>query len=236
MSRPLAEIPKASFAAFRRAMAKKAEAAILRASDRAATDAKEEIRAGFTAAGKGRLGLAIGVSSDLKKGRGVNRGADGSRASGAIFVRSKSKRTEGAIEAYTEGADIRPRKARWLWIASPEIPARVGRQKMTPELYTKSGLEERIGPLVPIDGDRPGERLLIVLEVSVRKDKPRGSARRLPRRGSLRGAREYRDILVAFIGIKSTSRRAVVNPRVALARAVRRLPQLVNEELRQGGR
>ena len=103
---------------------------------------------------------------------------------------------------------------------------------MTPALYRRAGLEQRIGPLIEIAG-RGAQRLLIVRNVTVDRFGRRGRARRMPTRGGLRGNSEARDMIVAFIGIPATSRVATVAPSAILAAHAARLPDLVGEELRR---
>lgn len=214
------------YAEFRRHCIQRLERAALVSSDRAAREGLKGIRAGMQAAGLGRLGNALSYGSDLKKGRGVHRrGAEGFSASGWIFIRSRSERAEGAITAYTEGAEIAPRRSRWLWIATDEIPRRAGKFKMTPARYREHGFESRIGPLEQIPGRHPGEALLIVRSVTVDRFGRRGKARRLPRRGGIGGSRERKDFIVAFVGIRRTSRSARVNPTQIISLEQARLPE-----------
>jgi hypothetical protein len=206
------------FAQFRRQGIEKLEGVSLVATDRAARAAAAEIKAGLP----GKLGGAITSGSDLQKGRGVKRfGAEGYRASGWVITRGKSERTVGAIVSATEGAEIRPLKGPFLWIATDEIPRRAGRYRMTPALYRRSGLESRIGPLVQIPGRHRGEVLLIARNVTVDRFGRRGRARRLPKRGAIGGSRERRDFIVAFVGIRNTSRtrRVDANQIISLQRA-----------------
>ena len=111
--------------AFRQTMMlaqRRIEYAALKATDQAATQAKSRIREAMQSAGLGRLGNAIASTSDLKKGQIKRYSGGGFRASGVIYIRSGSARTRGAIESYTVGADIRPVRSRWLWIATDQIP------------------------------------------------------------------------------------------------------------------
>jgi hypothetical protein len=210
------------------------EQATLRGTDRVTRTAQSEIRAAMAGAGLGRLGNAIGAGSDLQEGRGVHRrGSERFSASGWIYVRGKSDRTAGAIEAYTEGADIAPRKGRWLWVATREIPGRSNRYKMTPALYNSSGLAQRIGPLEFINGRHPGEALLIVRNVSTDRF-GRGRARRLPKRGSLGGSRERKDFIVAFVGIRRTIRMQRINPETIIRANADRLGRIVVTDLERG--
>lgn len=216
---------------FQRFAIQRFERAALIATDRAATLAKGSLRAEFSAAGLGRLGYAVGSGSDLRKSGRVRRiGANGFAASGWLFVRSRSERTEGALDAYTEGADIRPVKGKYLWIATDAIPSRVGRYKMTPERYAASGLVQRIGPLVMINGRHAGEKLLVVRHVTTRlAGSPR--ARRMPKNGRPRPGREAQEQVVAFVGIRRTSRGARVNVRRIITGVLQQFPRLYTQAL-----
>jgi hypothetical protein len=169
--------------AFAREMNAKVEQATLRASDKAATIARDNIRTAMAGARLGKLANAIGATSDLKKGGRVHRlSGGGFSASGIVHARTRNERALGALEAYTQGATITSRRGGWLWIATPNVPARVGRYRMTPERYRSSGLVDRLGPLIEIPGRNGGERLLIVNAVTTRTS-GRPNARRLPRNG-----------------------------------------------------
>lgn len=184
-----------------------AERAILQASHEAGLKATTRIRAAMTGAGLGRLGNAIDATSDLDKGGRLHRSPGrGVSASSAIHLKNRSERTVGAIEAYTQGATIRPRSARWLWIPSPALQRRVkGGKRVTPANWASSGLDQRIGPLVKLPGRHAGEVLLVVPAVTVATS---GKARplRLPKSGKARKGRELRENFIAFTGIRSTSR------------------------------
>lgn len=207
------------------------EAAALAASDRGGRIAFDKTRAAMAGAGLGRLGNAIGRTSDLAKGRGVYRQSDRFSASGVVYVKGKSERTAGAIEAYTQGANITPRRGGWLWIASADLQKRVkGGFRMTPAQYRAKGFEAKIGPLVSITGRNTSERLLIVRNITVSTD-GRANPRSLPKTGRVRAGRQQVEQFVAFIGIRSTSRQARVNP-IAIAQEVQRqLPGLIGDEL-----
>jgi hypothetical protein len=220
-----------ALADFRRYSIQRAENACLVASDRSSVGAHRELRSAMRGARLGTLGQAIGQTSDLKKAGRVHRiGRGGFSASGVVFVRSKSERTLGAIEAYTEGASIRPVRSRWLWIATDQIPARVGRFRMTPERYRRGGLEQRIGPLVQIPGRHSNEALLIVPDVTVARSGRRGSA--LRRKSRVVPSREARDHIVAFVGIRGTSRQARIDPRAIIEANAARTPELFNSAMR----
>lgn len=223
------------FAEFRRFCIQKLERASLVATDKAARGGLSALRGAMRGAGLGGLGNALGYGSDLKKNGRVHRiGPEGYRASGWIFVRTGSERGRGAIEAYTEGAEIRPVRSRWLWIATREIRPRVGRKRMTPDLYRKSGMEQTVGPLVSIPGRHRGERLLIVRDVTVDRFGRPGRARRVPRRGAVGGSRERKDFIVAFVGITGTSRAKRVDVPQIIGLEQARLPEYRDAAMRSG--
>lgn len=230
MIRASIEFPKGMVEEYRRKSEQTLARAMLRAADIASKGAKEDIRGAMRSASLGRLGQALGQTSDLASGKVHERAGGGFSASGIVFIRG-SERSHGAIEAYTEGADIRPIKGRWLWFATDQIPQRAGRRKMTPALYRSSGLEQRIGPLVMVK--RPnGYPLLVVKNVGVSAASGR-AARRLPRNGIPRAGRAQASI-VAFIGIPFTSRTARVDVPPIVRQRAATVGDLVNAELQKG--
>lgn len=222
--------PRSAFDAFERHSLGRLQAATLRATQRATNSAHGELRGEMAAAGLGRLGNAIGRGSDAEKSGQVRRSGLGWSASGWIFVRSRSERTKGAIESYTVGAEITPKKGRWLWIATDDIPARAGRQRMTPALWRTQGFDAKIGRLVRVDAPN-GTPLLIVRNVGLSASGKSRSAKSLTKRGAPRKGQVAQDYIVAFYGISRTSRQARVDPRKIVAAAVRSLPALIREEL-----
>lgn len=204
---------KGAFAAHRRFAIQRFEQAALIATDRAATDLKNELRTEFSGAGLGRLGMAFGTFSFLGANKRVIRnGQSGFFAGARVIVRTRSERTQGAIAAYSYGADIAPvKKGGWLWIPTDNAPKRIGKYRITPKRYSESGLTSSIGPLVFIPGRHAGEALLVVKNVTVRSA-GRSNPRRLPRSGRARAGREARDFIVMFVGIKRTARAARVDP------------------------
>lgn len=216
----------AAFSDYYRRAEQRMERAALIATDRARLIGLERLRTRMQAAGLGRLGNGLGSTSDLVQGRGVHRYSGGGfSASGVIYIRSGSDRTRGALEAYTQGAEIRPVRSRWLWIATDEIPARAGRKRMTPGLYRQSGLEARIGPLVFVRSVN-GKPLLIVKDASVSAAGIPGRARSLTKRGKLRKGQAAKQFIVAFIGIPRTSRAARIDAMAILRSVQAELPQL----------
>lgn len=206
--------------------------AAARATDQVTRNAHRGIRDAMSATKLGKLGRAVKYSTDVKKGR-VPKVQFGRpwRAGGIIFIASKSERTLGAFEAYTEGATIVPRKGRWLWIATDEIPNKVGRYRMTPARYIAGGFENRIGELEFIEGSNNGEAFLIVRDVTVRAATGFGRARRLPRNGNVRPGRKAVDFVVAFIGIRITRRNRRLNPEAIAKAKFRELDKVLRDRV-----
>lgn len=150
----------------RQAEAKMRRAALI-ATDHAGKRLLGEIRTAMAGAGLGRLGNALGSTSDLQRtGKVHETSRGGFSASGGVFIRSKSERTRGAIESYTMGATIRPTRGRWLWVPTPDVPRISMRYRTTPAAWKANGLDRRIGPLVLIKSVN-GRPLLVVQDVGV---------------------------------------------------------------------
>jgi hypothetical protein len=71
---------------------------------------------------------------------------------GVIFARGdRDGRGAGALEAYSTGASIYPKRGRWLAFPTSAAPRFVSsggkRHRLTPALWKKAGLEQRIGKL-----------------------------------------------------------------------------------------
>ena len=232
------EFPRGLIDEFKRFSVQRLERAMLKAADKASRKAQGEVRVAMAGAGLGRLGQAVGQFSDEKKGRGVHRLAGESfSASGGLSIRSKSERTIGAIRAYTEGAQIVPVKGRWLWIASDQLQRIVGtsskKRRLTPALYKSGGLEQKIGPLVPVR--RPnGYPMLIVNNVGVSAaGKPR-SAKSLKRNGQPRKGQIGGVSIIAFVAIPQTSRAMRVDVNEIIRRNAALVGGYVNSELQKG--
>ena len=200
------------------------EAAALKATDRGRRAAVTSIRNATSGAGLGRLGNALTSDSDQSTGQGVHRKADGFSASGAVKIRSASRRSRGAIAAYLgDGAEIAPVRGRWLWISTDSIPRLAGKFRMTPALYNSSGLDKRIGPLVPVKG-RGGRPLLIVRNVGFSALGQARSAKSLTKSGRARKGQSARSFIVAFYAIPSTARTARVDAKAIIQAEAARLP------------
>lgn len=213
------------------------EAAALIATERAADRAKRQIRSQMTSAGLGRLGFGLGHSSDASKGRGVHRRGNGWSASGNVHIRSQSERTKGAIEAYTQGAEIRPVRARSLWIPTDEIQriagsrARGVARRISPEVYNRE-LASKYGPLIPITSI-DGRPLLAVENVGVSAVGARGGrVRGLTKSGRPRRGDRVKQLAILFVGIPHTSRAARVNVNQIIAEVLTQMPDIFSNALR----
>lgn len=212
---------------FRSETERRVERAALIASDQASRIAVRSIREAMAGAGLGRLGNALGQGSDLSHGNGVHRSGSRISASGWVVIRAGSPRSRGAIEAYTEGANIRPVRGRWLWIPSPEIARIAGprgaRERVTPENWERLGLARRFGPLVPLKSI-DGRPLLAVERVGSAEGKPGLTS--LTKSGRARKGQRRRDIVVAFVAIPVTSRAARVDVPALMRAASAQMPAL----------
>ena len=233
MSRPRVELrmpPRSWFDNFERESRARLEAAALNATHIAAGRAKSMIRREMSAAALGRLGNAIESGSDLQKSGRVRTSPVGFSASGWVYVRSKSERTLGTIEAYTQGAQIAPRSGRYLWIATDNIPARAGKVKITPRNWDKFGLDKRIGPLVMVKSIN-GRPLLIAQGATLSGSGKTRSAKSRRKDGGLRKGQVARDFVVAFVGIPRTSRQARIDVPAIMREVQAMMPRLIAEQL-----
>lgn len=212
----------------------RAERAALEATKTAARRGVLRIRDAMKNAGLGRLGSALGNSSDLEKRGTVYRRGDGFSASGVVFVRSKSERTRGAIESYTVGSEIRPVRGRWLWIPTDDIQRVAGskadKARLTPGNWSKLGMDRKLGPLV-FAKSSTGNPLMIIKNVGVSATGAARSARSLKKSGAPRKGQIAKEFIVAFIAIPRTSRQARVDVPAILKSVAGELPALFNEAL-----
>lgn len=231
ISAKLRRPPLSAYREFARLSVQRAERAALAATDRASAQGKAGIRNDMAGAGLGRLGLAIGSGSDLRKSGHVRRsGTSGFKASGWIYTLTRSERSLGALKIYSEGGEILPITGKWEWIASKNAPKRIGRYRTTPRRYMESGLSSSLGPLIFMPGRHSGEALLVVKNVSTRMT-GNPNPRRLPRNGRARAGREAHDFIVMFVGIKRTSRTQRFSPTDHFREQQRLLPSYWREEI-----
>lgn len=212
---------------FRRLSVSQMESAGVRTVERVARMGKTGIRSRFAAASLGKLGNAIDANADKQA---VRYGRDGFSVSARFFVRSRSERTLGAIESYTQGSEIHPVRSRWLWIATDDVPRVTKRQRLTPALWRQNGLDRKIGPLFQIRSVN-GYPLLAVQDVGVALSGKRGSARSLTRKGLPRKGQVAKPLIIAFVGIPRTARAARVNVTNILIAARSEMPSIFEAEL-----
>lgn len=211
------EIPPGGFVTLGGELKRLAEGLAKDVSDRAAMRLKTQIRQDMAGAGLGRLGQAITATSDKQRGGQMYRRGGVSRASGIVYIRTRNPRTVGAIISYTEGAEITPKKGRWLYFPTDQAQRIVGkgkgRKRLVPADWKSSGMEAKLGPLFRIRA-AGGNPLLVVRDVGVsevggRGGKPRG----LTKSGRPRKGDRVASLVVMFIGIPRTSRKVRLNVR-----------------------
>ncbi len=209
--------------------------AALTVTYQAAAKAKDRIRADMAAAGLGRLGYALGSGGDLRKGGRVHRKGNGWNASGWVFVRSGSQRSRGAIESYTDGATILPKRGRYLWFATDDIKrlARVpipssggnasANVRLEPRLWDRT-YGRTLGPLFFMRG-KNGTPLLVVRNATVSASGKARSIKARTKTGKIPKGQVAQEITVAFIGIPRTARKARINVREIINQVVAELPK-----------
>jgi hypothetical protein len=187
-------------------------------SDRAASKLKTQIRQDMAGAKLGLLGQAITHTSDKARSGKVYRKGDISRASGIVYIRTKSLRTVGAIISYTEGAKMAAKNpSGFMWYPLESAQRIVGtkkqRRRLTPAMWASSGLQAKLGPLVRIKGS-DGLPILGVRNVGVSAVGARGGRpRSLTKRGSPRKGDRAAEFVPIFKGILRTARAARINVR-----------------------
>ena len=210
--------------------------AVVRAVDQTGAAGQKQTRAAMVAARMGGLSKTIKYTSDQKKGRVPQ--IDGNtrtwRTGAVMWGPHNSERAVGAFAAYSSGlTTIVPRRGRWLAIATDEIPKKVGRYRMTPELYEANGFDRRIGPLHFLESKRhPNEAFLIVHDVQVNAARGFGNARRIPRHGRVGDGRKAVDFIVAFILIRVTARAERYSPKAIWIAECRKMNNRVVDNLR----
>ena len=219
------EIPPGGIVSLGGELRRLAERLALEVSDQAATKALRGIRSDMAGAKLGRLGNAITMTSDKRKGGNLYRRGGVTRASGVIYIRSKSPRTVGAIISYTEGAQMAAKNpSGFMWfpldgafrLARLPIPRTGGGRatigvRLTPSWWKRT-MEPKLGPLFRIRG-ADGNPLLVVRNVAVGQVEGGGSRikRRLKSGRAPKGT-VLADIVPVFKGIRATSRAARVFP------------------------
>jgi hypothetical protein len=189
------------------------------ATDRAAKEGRAHLAERMRQVGLGRLGGAIGYTSELKGGRTGKLGPYG-----VIFAKGQSKpddRGAGAIEAYTRGTTITARNGTWLAIATDAVRKR---RRLTPDLYTKSALGLYLGPLTfrPIGN---GRAVLVAKKVTLSAK----TGRALPAGKRPSKTRVNAKEVVVFVLIRFTIRAQRLNEKQELFPFAKMVPDHMNE-------
>ena len=196
--------------------------AIHNAVDRASKIGQRMVQQKMKAAGLGRLPNAVGHTSSRKKGR-----LDQRTAWGVIFARGGDEsRAGGALEAYSRGAGIKPRNTEWLWYETKAIPRRVGRRRITPALYNRSGVVTSIGPH-QFRRISAGRAQLFIRNVSLSPKTGRAKAMGKRKTRTRIPVKE----IVAFVGIKWTRRAKRFDQNQIMEEANKLVPVFIPEEM-----
>ncbi len=186
---------------------------------------QKSMRARMVQTGLGKMQGAVRYASSISKRGGrtnpnavARRFGSGAKAWTVVYNQNNGDRSLGAFDAYTarSSTSIRPVNGpRWLAFPTGNIPRRVGKKKITPALWNSSALKTSIGPLVFIKGISPNVAYLAVKNVSV-TGKTGSKARRLGKRGGVGRGRVKKELLIAFILIRATTRTRRFNPVIVL--------------------
>ena len=197
-------------------------------ADLASKKAQKHVQAKMRSVGLGKLANAVGHTSSKRKRRGTS-----DNAWGTIYARGGDEsRAGGALEAYSRGTTITPKRGNWLAVptkAAPRLVAVGGRRRrLTPELWEKAGLENRIGKLI-FKQVRPDLALLTVRKVSL--SPKTGQAKRLgPRRPRTRVV--PKNDVVVFVLIKRTRRAKRFDQHQIMEFYANRVPEYLKRTLR----
>lgn len=205
------------------------------------------IRTAMVQTGLGRMRGAVRYASSTTKRRQQRRDGQtparltlsGQQRAWAFVFNVGGDRSLGAFDVYSARptTQIRPTGGkRWLAFPTGNFPRRVGRNKITPALWMASGLARSIGPLVFIKGVSPNVAYLAVKNVSV-TNKTGGGARALGKRGGVGAGRRKRELVVAFVLIRGTTRNQRIDPvrlmELQIGPALLRYGQLFTGAVRQ---
>lgn len=207
--------PKVKITAFVR---KNLRGAAHYAADQSVRTAKDDTRKAIVAAGLGKLSMAVGDTSSLRKRRPPE-----SSAWGAIFARGgEQSRANEALSIYSQGGVITPIGGnQWMAFANEKvIPRFIGRrQRMTPALYRRSSYVSSLGKLQFV---RINSRLAKLIARNVTRSRRTGRAKayagRVPR-----GSTREREVTVFFL-IKITRRGKRFDQGAIMLRNARKIP------------
>lgn len=179
--------------------------------------AQRKTRTKIRQVGLAGLANAVGQTSAKKKGQKPK------KPYGAIYVRGGDDSRAGkALESYTRGATITAKRKKWLAFPTNAVPKRVGRRKITPELYNRGGLQGRIGKLHFVQIN-PRVAMLVIRNVTLH---PRTHQAKRAGRGRTRTRVPAKQV-VAFVLIKVTRRAIRFNKDREVAKAARGVPDRI---------
>lgn len=201
--------------------------AAIDATDRASREGVIELRAKMRSAGLGRLGNAVGQTSLKRKS-----GSSSDTPYGVWFARGGDEsQGGGTLEAYSRGTKIRPKSGNgWLWIPTRAVQRIIGRgrqrRRLTPALWIGSSLEQSVGKLEfrPISSNRA---VLVIKRVSLSPKTGRAKALGPGRTRTRIPVKE----VIAFVGIRFTSRIQRFDKDAVAAGYSRRVPTYMTELL-----
>lgn len=201
------------------------------ALDRATREGRAALQAQIRGKQLGNLANAVGYTSSKRK-----RSGGPGNAWGAWYARGGDESLGGgALEAYSRGARIVPLAGHyWLWIPTPQIQRRIkigrGRYRITPARWIGSSLEQTVGKL-EFRRLSAWRALLVVKDVTLspktgiaRKRGPRAPRTRVP-------VKE----IVAFVGIRVTTRAKRFDKDQQALLWARKIPEFIAEALGQRG-
>lgn len=174
--------------------------------------------------GLGKLDQAVGFTSAQRKGQRDR------TPYAAIFAKGGDEsRAGGALEAYSRGTTIRTINGEWLAYATEAVPKRIGRRKITPALYNRSGLVGSIGKLI-FRKINPNLALLVLRKVSL--SPKTGQAKALGKRAPRTRIVPEKDV-VAFVLIRQTRRAKRFDKDIEVSLESRRTPLYMKRWLDQ---
>jgi hypothetical protein len=226
-ARPLGDPVKVTQAATTR-YRRQLRRAEIRATHRASKEAQVAVQEKIRSVGLGKLYKAVGQTSTQAQG---DNGAD---PYGVIFAKGGDESSGGGtLESYSRGSVIRPLPGgTWLAIPTAAVPKYISiggaRRRLTPELYLQSGLMSSIGILEfrPLG---PDKAIWVIRRVSVSPKTGRAKALG-PGRTRTRIVQKE---IIAFIGIRVTTRAQRFDHVATVGFYGRRVPQYIEEELAQ---
>jgi hypothetical protein len=206
-------------------------AAAIVATDRATREAQIGTRERISGAGLGRLGNAVGYTSSKRQAGKANSRSD---PYGVLYAKGGDKSLAGgALESYSRGSTIRPSAGgQWLAFPTKAIPRLISiggrRQRITPELYMRSGLMQSIGRLIfrPLSDSKA---IWVVQKVTLSPKSGQAKAAGTRKTRSRVPAKE----VIAFVGVRVTRRAQRFNKDATIAPYARRVPTYIAEEIAQ---